>query len=48
VGTRAAAPAPTPPVARYERAQPGELLHLDTKKLGRFWHVGKCIYGDGL
>ena len=40
--------APRPPVVRYERAQPGELLHLDTKKLGRFWHVGKRIYRDGI
>ena len=24
-----------PPVTRYERAAPGELLHVDTKKLGR-------------
>ena len=27
---------PRPPVVRYERASPGELLHLDTKNLGRF------------
>ena len=40
--------APRPPVVRYERALPGELLHLDTKKLARFWHVGKRIYGDGI
>ena len=39
---------PRPPVVRYERAQPGELLHLDTKKLGRFWHVGKRITRDGI
>jgi transposase InsO family protein len=26
---------PKPPVIRYERERPGELLHLDTKKLGR-------------
>jgi transposase InsO family protein len=26
---------PRPPVVRYERAAPGELLHLDTKSLGR-------------
>jgi len=26
---------PRPPVVRYERARPGELLHLDTKQLGR-------------
>ena len=39
---------PRPPVVRYERAHPGELLHLDTKKLGRFWHVGKRITRDGI
>ena len=33
---------------RYERASPGELLHLDTKKLGRFWQVGKRITRDGI
>jgi len=26
---------PRPPIVRYERAEPGELLHLDIKKLGR-------------
>ena len=35
-------------MVRYERARPGELLHIDTKKLGRFWHVGKRIRGDGV
>ena len=39
---------PRPPVVRYERARPGELLHIDTKKLGRFWHVGKRIRRDGV
>ena len=39
---------PRPPVVRYERARPGELLHIDTKKLGRFWHVGKRILRDGV
>jgi transposase InsO family protein len=33
---------------RYERAYPGALLHVDTKKLGRFWQVGKAIRGDGV
>ena len=28
---------------RYERERPGELLHVDIKKLGRFWQVGKRI-----
>ena len=39
--------APRPAVVRYERARPGELLHIDIKKLGRFWHVGKRILQDG-
>ena len=29
------------PANRYERARPGELLHLDVKKLGRFKGIGK-------
>jgi hypothetical protein len=36
------------PKVRYERDHPGELLHVDTKKLGRFWTVGKRILGDGV
>ena len=35
------------PVVRYERERPGELLHVDTKRLNRFWQVGKRILGDG-
>jgi transposase InsO family protein len=34
------------PVRRYERERPGELLHVDTKKLGRFHVVGKRILKD--
>ena len=26
---------PTEPVRRYEREKPGELIHIDIKKLGR-------------
>ena len=37
---------PKPPVVRYERATPGELLHLDIKKLGRFHHPGVRATGD--
>jgi transposase InsO family protein len=37
---------PKPAVVRYERARPGELLHLDTKKLGRFRRVGHRVTGD--
>jgi transposase InsO family protein len=33
---------------RYERDRPGELLHVDVKKLGRFWQVGKRIRKDGV
>ena len=36
------------PVRRYERKRPGELVHVDIKKLGRFWTVGKRIHGDRL
>jgi transposase InsO family protein len=35
------------PRVRYERASAGELLHVDTKKLGRFWRVGKRILTRG-
>jgi len=37
---------PVDPVQRYEREVPGELLHIDTKKLGRFDKVGHRITGD--
>jgi transposase InsO family protein len=37
---------PRPPIQRYERQHPGELLHLDTKKLGRITHIGHRITGD--
>jgi transposase InsO family protein len=37
---------PKPAVVRYERQRPGELLHLDTKKLGRFRQVGHRVTGD--
>jgi transposase InsO family protein len=37
---------PKPPVIRYERATPGELLHLDIKKLGRFTQPGVRATGD--
>jgi transposase InsO family protein len=38
---------PRDPRVRYERAASGELLHVDTKKLGRFWRVGKRILARG-
>jgi len=37
---------PEEPVQRYEREAPGELLHIDIKKLGRFDKVGHRITGD--
>jgi transposase InsO family protein len=37
---------PAGPVQRYERARPGELLHLDVKKLGRIGRIGHRITGD--
>ena len=37
---------PVVPVQRYERARPGELLHLDVKKLARIRGVGHRITGD--
>jgi transposase InsO family protein len=41
-------PQPEQPIRpRYERERPGELLHVDVKKLARFWKVGKRITGDG-
>jgi transposase InsO family protein len=36
---------PVPQYPRYERARPGELLHLDVKKLGRILRVGHRITG---
>jgi transposase InsO family protein len=37
---------PPVPVVRYERAAAGELLHIDTKKLGRIAGIGHRITGD--
>ena len=37
---------PPAPVRRYERAKPGEMIHIDIKKLGRFNRVGHRITGD--
>lgn len=35
-----------PPLRRYEREKPGELVHVDTKKLGRIARVGHRVTGD--
>jgi len=37
---------PVVPVRRYERSRPGELIHLDIKKLGRVKGIGHRITGD--
>ena len=37
---------PPPPVRRYEHHAPGELLHLDIKRLGRFQRAGHRVTGD--
>jgi transposase InsO family protein len=37
---------PPPPVRRYEHAAPGDLLHLDIKKLGRIVRPGHRVTGD--
>src|SRR6478735_1877898 len=34
------------PARRYERARPGELIHLDIKKLNRFREPGHRVTGD--
>jgi transcriptional regulator with XRE-family HTH domain len=36
---------PVEPIIRYERDHPGELIHLDIKKLGRFDRTGHRITG---
>jgi len=41
-----AALAQRPAVVRYERERPGELIHIDTKKLGRIAAVGHRITGN--
>lgn len=37
---------PARPANRYEYPTPGDLLHLDIKKLGRFWRPGHRVTGD--
>lgn len=44
--SRLAALDPPPPPNRYERAAPGELLHIDIKRLGGIRGVGHRISGD--
>jgi len=37
---------PAEPVRRYQWAQPGDMIHVDTKQLARFERVGHRITGD--
>lgn len=37
---------PKVPVIRYERQNPGDLIHIDIKKLGKIDGVGHRIHGD--
>jgi transposase InsO family protein len=37
---------PAEPVRRYQRDRPGELIHIDIKKLGKFNRIGHRITGD--
>ena len=37
---------PAAPIRRYERERPGEMIHLDIKKLGRIDGIGHRITGD--
>jgi transposase InsO family protein len=37
---------PAEPVRRYERQHPGDMIHIDIKKLGRFNQVGHRMTGD--
>jgi transposase InsO family protein len=47
LGSQAALEPPRPP-CRYERRHPGELLHLDIKKLARFYRPGHRVTGSRL
>jgi len=37
---------PVEPIRRYQRENPGELIHIDIKKLGKFNRIGHRITGD--
>ncbi len=37
---------PRVPVIRYEKQRPGELVHVDAKRLARYTRVGHRIHGD--
>jgi len=44
--SRLAALDPKPPIIRYEKDNPGDMIHIDIKKLGRIEGVGHRITGD--
>jgi transposase InsO family protein len=44
--SRLAALEPKPAIIRYEREHPGELIHIDIKKLGQIDGIGHRITGD--
>lgn len=44
--SRLVEPAPREQVVRYERSAPGELVHVDCKKLGRIVRPGHRVTGD--
>ncbi len=44
--SRLSALEPAEPPRRYEREQPGEMIHIDIKKLGKFNQIGRRITGD--
>jgi transposase InsO family protein len=37
---------PKQPVIRYQKDRPGQLIHIDIKKLGRIGRIGHRIHGD--
>lgn len=37
---------PSEPIVRYEHERPGDMVHIDTKKLGRIERMGKRIPGS--
>lgn len=43
---RLKAPDPKPEIIRYDREHPGELIHIDIRKLGRIDGVGHRISGN--
>jgi transposase InsO family protein len=44
--SRLRVPTPREEIVRYERSQPGELVHVDVKRLGRIVRPGHRVTGD--